>query len=114
VDAAEALALLLRMQGHIARVAVSAAVALSWFDDFKPDFCFIEIAMPDMDGYQLARLLRTRPGGRRCQFVALAGSGSVEDIRASLAAGFDHHVVNPVSIKHMSKLFSERSRTEKG
>jgi CheY-like chemotaxis protein len=102
----DALSLLLTMLGHTARVATSAADALGSFDDLMPDLCFIEIGISDGDGYQLARSLRTRPDGRHSCLVALTGYGSVEDVRASLAAGFDHHVVKPVSIERMSQLFA--------
>jgi CheY-like chemotaxis protein len=102
----DALALLLTMLGHIAHVATSAADALGSFDDLQPDLCLIEIGISDGDGYQLARSLRTRPHGQHSCLVALTGYGSAEDVRASLAAGFDHHVMKPVSIERMSQLFA--------
>jgi CheY-like chemotaxis protein len=103
---ADALSLLLTLLGHAVFVARSAADALGSFDDFKPDFCFIEIGMSEIDGYQLARSLHARPNGRHSRVVALTGFASVDDIQAWLAAGFDHHVVKPVSIEHMNQLLA--------
>src|ERR671938_792283 len=95
-DAADSLAMLLRLQGHEVRVAYSGMAAVEMTKTFTPDVVFLDIGMPGMDGYEVARRLRQQPGLERVVLAALTGWGQQEDRRRTAEAGFDHHLVKPV------------------
>jgi PAS domain S-box-containing protein len=96
VDAAESLALLLRLKAHDVRVAHDGPAALASVAADPPELVFLDIGMPVMNGYDLAQRLRQRPGLESLVLVALTGWGQEEDRRRSQEAGFDHHLVKPV------------------
>jgi PAS domain S-box-containing protein len=96
VDAAESLALLLRLQGQVVRVAHDGPSALATAQAFQPEMVFLDIGMPGMDGYEVARQLRQQPGLEHTTLVALTGWGQEEDRRRSREAGFDKHLIKPV------------------
>jgi len=96
VDAAESLAVLLRLAGQDVRVRHDGAAALDAARADRPDVIFLDIGMPGMDGYEVARRLRGDPALRGAVLVALTGWGQEEDRRRSREAGFDHHIVKPV------------------
>ncbi|MBI3409406.1 MAG: MASE1 domain-containing protein [Planctomycetes bacterium] len=96
VDAAESLAMLLRLEGQEVLVAHDGPAALEAAGAVPPDLVFLDIGMPGMDGYEVARRLRRRPGMRKITLVALTGWGQEEDRLRSLEAGFDNHFVKPV------------------
>jgi PAS domain S-box-containing protein len=106
VDAAESLALLLRMEGHDVRVAHDGPAALAAVEAEPPDLVFLDIGMPVMNGYDVARRLRQRPGLGRLVLVAMTGWGQEEDRRRSQEAGFDHHLVKPVEPEALHKLLA--------
>ncbi|QJW98524.1 N-6 DNA methylase [Frigoriglobus tundricola] len=106
VDAADTLATLLRLSGHDVRVAHSGAAALAVVTDYRPDMAFLDIGMPGMDGYEVARRLREQPGLQRAVLVAVTGWGSPEDRRRTTEAGFDHHLVKPVEPAVLEKLLA--------
>jgi CheY-like chemotaxis protein len=103
-DAAESLALLLRSAGHVVREALDGESALREAATFMPTVAFIDIGMPKVSGYDVARTLRAQPWGRTIHLVALTGWGQDDDRRRSAEAGFDHHVVKPVSHEELTKL----------
>ncbi|WP_027798173.1 ATP-binding protein [Paraburkholderia dilworthii] len=96
VDAADALAELLQSYGHSVRTVYDAAAALVEADTFRPAVSVLDIGLPVMDGYELARQLRARSGNWQCVLVALTGYGQKADRERSHAAGFDHHFVKPL------------------
>jgi len=95
VDAAVSLAMLLRLQGHAAEVVHDGASAVNHAATSPPDVVFLDIGMPGMDGYEVARQLRRTPGMEKTVLAALTGWGQQEDRRRTAAAGFDHHLVKP-------------------
>ena len=95
VDAAESLALLLTLDGQNVRVAFNGPRALTAASDFLPELIFLDLGMPGMDGYEVARRLRARPELRGTLLVALTGWSEEDDRQRSYAAGFDHHLVKP-------------------
>ncbi len=95
-DAANSLAMLLRLQGHEVRVAHDGPAALEMVDVYRPEMVFLDIGMPGMDGYEVARRLRRQPGLESVRLAALTGWGQQEDRRRTAEAGFDHHLVKPV------------------
>ncbi len=96
VDAADSLALILRLGGHEVLVAHDGPTGLQLAQSSRPDIIFLDIGMPGMDGYEVARRLRRQPDLDGVRLVALTGWGAQEDRRRSAAAGFDQHLVKPV------------------
>jgi CheY-like chemotaxis protein len=96
-DAAETLATLLAVDGHDVRTAASGAAALVLTRAFTPDIAFLDIGMPGMSGYELARRLRDDPVTADVRLVAVTGWGQAEDRRLAQEAGFDHHLTKPVA-----------------
>jgi CheY-like chemotaxis protein len=96
VDAAVSLSLLLELENHRVQSAHSPAQALEQLAGFEPDLVLLDIGLPQMDGYELARRIRALPGRAPPKLVALTGYGQAADRRRSLAAGFDAHLVKPV------------------
>lgn len=94
-DAAMSLAMLLRLHGHEVKVAHDGAAALAVATTFVPHVVFLDIGMPGMDGYEVARRLRQQPGMETAVLAALTGWGQQEDRRRTAEAGFDHHFVKP-------------------
>jgi PAS domain S-box-containing protein len=105
-DAAMSLALLLQMQGHEVRVAHDGPSALAIAPAYLPNLILLDIGMPGMDGYEVARRLRREPGLESVVLAALTGWGQQEDRRRTAQAGFDHHLVKPVDGKTLEELLS--------
>jgi CheY-like chemotaxis protein len=95
-DAAESLAMLLKLEGYEVEFAQDGAGALRLCADFRPDVMFVDIAMPKMDGNALAQAVRRLAGYKGTLLVAITGYADEAHRRASMAAGFDHYLVKPV------------------
>ncbi len=106
LDAADSLALLLRVEGHEVQVCHDGPEALAAVDRFHPEVVLLDIGLPGMDGYEVARRLRGRSETEAALLVALTGYGQEEDVRRSLDAGFDHHFVKPADLAALSALFA--------
>lgn len=109
VDAAEILVTLLNIQGHILAVAHNAHEALASIESFRPDVMLIDIGLPDMDGYELVQQLGESAFGRRSRKIAVTGYGQAEDRQRALNAGFDEHLVKPVSIHTIEQTIARLS-----
>jgi CheY-like chemotaxis protein/two-component sensor histidine kinase len=105
-DGGESLATLLRVLGAEVALAHSGRQALECVDDFKPDVVLLDIGMPGMDGYEVARRIRANPANRHISLIALTGWGQDEDRRRSVAAGFNHHLVKPADIEQLRQLLT--------
>lgn len=97
-DAAGSLAVLLQMEGHEVRTAASGQAALAIAQGFAPAVVLLDIGLPDIDGYTLARRLREAPATRDACLIAITGYGRAPDRERSRAAGFDDHLTKPVQI----------------
>ncbi len=106
-DAAELLASALELMGHTVRVAHDGPAALKLAPEFDPELALLDIGLPVMDGYELARRLRDDPALRRVPLVALTGYGQPSDRERSEAAGFDAHLVKPVDIERVAALIRQ-------
>ena len=95
-DFANSLAEVLEARGHEVRVAHDGAEALAAAAGFNPDFAFLDIGMPKVHGYEVARRLRDMPATSECVLVAVTGWGQEDDRRRAREAGFDRHLVKPV------------------
>jgi CheY-like chemotaxis protein len=98
VDAATSLGELLGLLGHEVIVRFDGKSALLDAPGFGPDVLVLDIGLPDMDGYELARRLRSEPAIAQARYLALTGYGQAHDRTLARAAGFDHHFVKPVDI----------------
>jgi signal transduction histidine kinase len=102
-DAAESLAMLLGLQGHETRVALSGREALEAVESFRPDVALLDLGLPTLDGYELAARLRAIPRLVGVRLVALTGYGRSEDRQRTRAAGFDEHLVKPVDLAALTR-----------
>jgi PAS domain S-box-containing protein len=96
-DAADACGLLLELAGHDVRIAYSGRSALEAAEMFRPEVAVLDIGMPDLDGYQVARHIRETDWGKGAVLVAVTGWGRDDDRQRAFAAGFDHHLTKPVT-----------------
>jgi len=95
-DAADALAEVVRLLGHDARVCYDGASALDAVRAELPDVCLLDLTMPGLDGLELAGLIRARAGRRPMLLVATTALGALEDRTATALAGFHFHLIKPV------------------
>ncbi|HEX9294266.1 MAG TPA: ATP-binding protein [Polyangiaceae bacterium] len=110
-DAAETLADLLHGLGHTTSVAHDGPTALSKAEAFRPQVALLDIGLPVMDGYELARRLREQPGLQRLRLFAITGYGQESDRERSRAAGFHEHLVKPVDFSKLAALIEESRAT---
>jgi CheY-like chemotaxis protein len=103
-DAAMSMVLLLRQRGHEVEVALDGLAGLRAVSSFDPEIVFLDLGMPTLDGYEVARRIRGLPHGGTRTLVALTGYGQAEDRRRSREAGFDHHFVKPLESKDLDEL----------
>lgn len=104
IDATDSQAALLRLLGHQVETAYSGAVALEKARAFRPEIVLLDLGMPGMDGFEVARQLRAMPEGREVLLVAQTGWGQEEDRRRTRAAGFDAHLAKPVDVAALQRL----------
>ena len=107
VDAADTLVMFLEISGCEARVAHSGGDALKLLDRFTPDVALLDIGLPDMNGYELARRVRLLPGGADLLLVAATGWGQESDKQLAFAAGFDHHLTKPIDFDRLRALLAK-------
>jgi CheY-like chemotaxis protein len=106
VDAAESLAELLRLSGYAVKTAPDGGAALGVVESFRPEVALLDLGLPGMDGFELARRLRERPVTQGALLVAVTGYGREEDVRLAHDAGFDHHLVKPVDLPALRELLA--------
>lgn len=103
-DSSEPLSLLLQTKGHETRIATDGEAALEAADEFRPNCVVLDLGLPRMDGYEVARQLRARPYGDGLILIALTGWAG-RDVRTRAAdAGFDYHLVKPVNWEELEKI----------
>lgn len=107
VDGAEMLAMLLEDAGHTASVVFESTKAVAAALAFRPDIVFLDLGMPELDGFDLARQLRQEPSLERTVLVALTGWGGEDDRQRSREAGIDRHLTKPVSPSALADLLAE-------
>jgi signal transduction histidine kinase/ActR/RegA family two-component response regulator len=106
LDAAETLARLLDSFGHAVRTAANGPQGLAMLSEFRPELCILDIGLPGMDGYELARRLRTDPRMEGVKLLALTGYGHDVDRARALASGFDEHLVKPVPVDQLTAMIA--------
>jgi signal transduction histidine kinase len=106
-DNRETMEMLLTKYGHSVEVAEDGEEAVEKALEGRPDVAFVDIGLPKLDGYEVAKEIRRRPGGDRIVLIALSGYGQPEDKRMALEAGFDAHLTKPVRSGIFKQLLSE-------
>ena len=109
-DAADTLGLLASSLGHEVLVEYGPLAALERAGVRPPSICLLDIGMPVMDGYELARRLRALPAMEDALLIAVTGYSQDEDRRRALATGFDAHLAKPVDVERLAALLAARSR----
>jgi PAS domain S-box-containing protein len=108
-DAAESLAIILRLEGHEVDLAHDGAAALQVYALKRPDVALLDIGMPKTDGYEVARQIRAHPGGEQVLLIAITGWAQDSDKARSRAAGFDHHLTKPIEADALIELLGSGS-----
>jgi CheY-like chemotaxis protein len=107
VDAADSLALMLQQLGLDVRAVYDGSSALRIFDAFRPHLVLMDIGMPQMNGYEVARAMRNLGGGMKCMLAAVTGWGQDSDRARAKEAGFDRHCTKPLSDDTLRELLAE-------
>jgi PAS domain S-box-containing protein len=105
-DAAESLAIILRLEGHEVELAHDGSAALDAFAARRPDVALLDIGMPKTNGYEVARQIRARPGGEDVLLIAITGWTQDADKARTQAAGFDHHLAKPIEPETLIQLLA--------
>ena len=103
-DAAESLAMLLEMDGHAVTVVHDGRQALASIEASRPEVALLDIGMPEMDGYEVARQVRGDTRNQRMMLIAVTGWGQQSDKDRALAAGFDLHFTKPIEPQRLLDL----------
>ena len=112
VDHAHSAAILLRAYGHEVREAYSGKATLEAALEFQPHVVLLDIGLPEIDGYEVARRLRHDPRTKDVRLIALTGYGMEADRKRSVDAGFDDHLVKPVDPGKLQELLSKVGRRD--
>ncbi len=110
MDAAESVAVLLRLLGHEVQTAHDGHSALAAVQSFRPEVVLLDIGLPGMDGFEVAKTLRAQPEYRELVLIAVTGYGQDEDRRQSQEAGFNQHLVKPVSPTVLAEILATPDR----
>jgi PAS domain S-box-containing protein len=105
-DSRECLKLLLETEGHEVSLTDNGASALEEMAKFRPDIALVDVGLPGMDGYEVARRARALPHGKKITLVAMTGYGGEKNRRRAKQAGFDVHVIKPISYEQLACAFS--------
>jgi CheY-like chemotaxis protein len=103
-DAAEATCMLLSFLGHDCRFVTTGYEALACAEQFAPDVAILDIGLPDLSGFEVARALRKQLAGKPLYLAAVTGWGQPEDRVKAFAAGFDHHVLKPADQAKLQRI----------
>jgi PAS domain S-box-containing protein len=109
-DSARSMAILQTRRGHVTRVAFTGPDALAVAAEFLPEVVLLDIGLPGMDGYEVARRLRTMPATTGALLIAMTGYASPEDLIAAKEAGFDKHLVKPVDLEVLRECLGRTGR----
>ena len=109
IDAAESLAMILRLAGHQVVTAHTAADALQMAGQIRPGVIVLDIGLPEVNGYELARKMREQPDLAGAVLIALSGYGRDEDRQRGVEAGFDHHFTKPVDYQSLNEVLEGSS-----
>lgn len=109
-DSAEALAVLLRVEGYRAETSYDGIEALRVAAGFQPDLVLLDISMPELDGFDVASKLRAEPWARNLRIVAVTGWKRVDDRERARTAGFDEYLVKPLDFDRLKAVLDTQLR----
>lgn len=104
LDAAESLAVLMKLAGHDVRMVFDGLEAVKAAETFQPHIVFLDLGLPKLIGSEAARQIRQHPWGKNMILVAVTGWGKDKDRRETREAGFDHHFVKPANLEDLKKI----------
>ncbi|KQS30951.1 response regulator [Dyadobacter sp. Leaf189] len=107
-DAADTLAMMLKLTGYETKACYSGRDGVAAAESYRPMAIVLDIGMPDITGYEACRLIRDTAWGQSALIVALTGYGADEDRQKSTEAGFDVHLLKPVDLPELSRLLKEK------
>jgi len=107
-DAADSLGSLLQLEGHTVLVTYTSADALAQLGGFKPEIVLLDIGLPEIDGYEIARRIKSSPEHRHMRLIALTGYGQADDRQRARASGFDDHLVKPVEFFALQRVLAAK------
>ena len=105
-DTVDSFSKLLKASGHNVRTAYDGPAAVQAALDYQPDIALLDIGLPGLDGYQVAKRIRQEPALKNIVLVALTGYGQDSDRQASFQAGFDHHLVKPARLEQLTQILA--------
>jgi CheY-like chemotaxis protein len=108
LDTVRSLFFLLRGMGHEVDYAINGYSAMRAARELRPEYIFMDLTLPDTDGWQLARQLRREPGLETVKVYAITGSNTAEDRQRSVEAGFRDHLVKPVDPRVIEELLEDQ------
>jgi CheY-like chemotaxis protein len=106
VDAAESMALLLRVSGYDVQTAHTGPTGVETASAYLPNIVLLDIGLPGLNGYEVARSLRRNPQLKDTRLIALTGYGRESDVQLGEEAGFDAHLIKPVDLKTVLELIT--------
>lgn len=106
-EVADGLAMLIETLGHDVRTVYRGSEALNYVRDYRPQVVFLDLGMPGMDGFEVARALRAAPRRDHMQVVALTGYGDTETVQKCHACGFDQHLLKPAKLESIQELLND-------
>ena len=113
-DAADSLGALLRLLGADVQIAYNGTDALAALESYRPAVVLLDIGMPGMDGYDVVRRIRARPGSRDIAVIALTGWGQEADRKRTESAGFDYHLIKPADVNALESILGSIERGSRG
>jgi len=106
-DAANTMAMILKLEGHEIATAYSGVQALACMDEFKPEVVLLDIGLPGLDGFQVAKRIRAQAKYQRTRLLAMTGYGREADRQRTREAGFSGHLVKPVDFGDLKRMLAE-------
>jgi len=107
-DGADSLAMLLQANGHVVLMAPDGRRAIEVAEAFRPDVILMDVAMPNLDGLEATREIRSRPWGQGIRIIALTAWGQDAERRRTRDAGMDAHLVKPVALQALAAVLRDR------
>jgi two-component system, chemotaxis family, CheB/CheR fusion protein len=108
-DAADTLAAAVRSWGHEVQIAYDGMSAVHSAREFRPDAALLDIGLPNLNGYEVARQLKNMPGGDDIQLIAVSGYAQEEDQQRGLEVGIEHHFAKPVDLDVLRELLAREA-----